>query len=48
MTGEMTIGLYAINPKMQSSQWVSIDGDYADAYRDLRVPRWELYRWLSR
>jgi hypothetical protein len=38
----MTVGLYAINPTTQSSKWVAIDGDYADAYRDLRLLRWEL------
>jgi hypothetical protein len=42
LAGEMTIGLYAINPKTQSSKWVAIDGDYADAYLDLRLLRWEL------
>jgi len=42
LTGEITIGLYAINPETQCSKWVAIDGDYADAYRDLRLLRWEL------
>jgi hypothetical protein len=42
LAGELTIGLYAINPDTQCSKWVAIDGDYADAYRDLRVLRWEL------
>ena len=42
LAGELTIGLYAINPETQCSKWVAIDGDYADAYRDLRVLRWEL------
>ena len=42
LAGQMTIGLYAINPMTQSSKWVAIDGDYADAYRDLRLLRWEL------
>jgi hypothetical protein len=42
LTGEITIGLYAINPETQCSKWVAIDGDYKDAYRDLRLLRWEL------
>jgi len=42
LAGELTIGLYAINPETQCSKWVAIDGDYADAYRDLRRLRWEL------
>jgi hypothetical protein len=42
LTGELTIGLYAINPETQRSKWVAIDGDYKDAYRDLRLLRWEL------
>ena len=42
LTGELTIGLYAINPETQCSKWVAIDGDYKDAYRDLRLLRWEL------
>ena len=42
LTGEITIGLYAINPETQCSKWAAIDGDYADAYRDLRRLRWEL------
>jgi hypothetical protein len=44
LTGEITIGLYAINPETQCSKWVAIDGDYKDAYRDLRLLRWELQR----
>jgi hypothetical protein len=42
LTGEITIGLYAINPETQCSKWVAIDGDYKEAYRDLRLLRWEL------
>jgi hypothetical protein len=35
LAGQTTIGLYAINPKTQSSKWIAIDADYADARRDL-------------
>jgi hypothetical protein len=33
--GEITIGLYAINPATQCSKWVAIDADYEDALADL-------------
>jgi hypothetical protein len=42
LTGKITIGLYAINPETQCSKWVAIDGDYKDAYADLRLLGWEL------
>ena len=35
LEGELTIGLYAINPATQCSKWVAIDADYEDALADL-------------
>jgi hypothetical protein len=35
LNGDITINLYAINPKTQRSKWVAIDADYTDALRDL-------------
>ena len=35
LEGEITIGLYAINPTNQRSKWVAIDADYAGAMEDL-------------
>ena len=35
LEGEITIGLYAINPATQRSKWVAIDADYATAMEDL-------------
>jgi hypothetical protein len=35
LEGEVTIGLYAINPSTQRSKWVAIDADYAGAMEDL-------------
>ena len=35
LEGEITIGLYAINPVNQCSKWVAIDADYQDALADL-------------
>ena len=42
LAGQLTIGLYAINPETQRSKWVAIDADYEGAYRDLRTLKWEL------
>jgi hypothetical protein len=36
LEGEITIGLYAINPATQCSKWVVIDADYESALTDLR------------
>jgi hypothetical protein len=35
LEGEITIGLYSINPAPQCSKWVAIDADYEDALADL-------------
>ncbi|HEV2617553.1 MAG TPA: hypothetical protein VGU63_13190 [Candidatus Acidoferrales bacterium] len=35
LEGQITVGLYAINPATQRSKWVAIDADYADAMEDL-------------
>lgn len=35
LEGEITIGLYAINPSTQRSKWVAIDADYGGAMEDL-------------
>lgn len=35
LRGEITIGLYAINPATQRSKWVAIDADYEGAMEDL-------------
>jgi hypothetical protein len=42
LEGEITIGLYAINPATQCSKWIAIDGDYPDALRDLAKIRSQL------
>src|ERR1039457_680902 len=36
LEGEITIGLYAINPATQCSKWTAIDADYEDSLTDLR------------
>jgi hypothetical protein len=35
LEGEITIGLYSINPATQCSKWVVIDAHYEDALMDL-------------
>jgi hypothetical protein len=35
LEGDLTMGLYAINPTTQRSKWVAIDADYAGAIQDL-------------
>jgi hypothetical protein len=35
LEGDITIGLYAINPATQRSKWVAIDADYVGAMEDL-------------
>jgi hypothetical protein len=35
LEGQLTIGLYAINPSTQRSKWVAIDADYVGAIEDL-------------
>lgn len=40
--GEITIGLYAINPKNQRCKWSAIDADYENSLADLLKLQWEL------
>jgi len=42
LEGEITIGLYAINPATQCSKWVAIDADYPDSLTDLLKLRFHL------
>jgi hypothetical protein len=42
LSGRLTIGIYALNPKTQRSKWVAIDADYDNALEDLLKLQWEL------
>lgn len=42
LNGNLTMGLYALNPKTQRSKWVAIDADYENALEDLLKLQWEL------
>lgn len=42
LAGEITLGIYAINPGTQRSKWVAIDADYKNALEDLLKLQYEL------
>jgi hypothetical protein len=42
LSGQITIGIYPINPETQRSKWVAIDADYGNAVEDLLKLQWEL------
>src|SRR6266481_5572034 len=42
LNGQLTTGLYALNPTTQCSKWVAIDADYESALDDLLKLQWEL------
>jgi TOTE conflict system, Archaeo-Eukaryotic Primase domain len=44
LEGEITIGLYSINPATQRSKWVAIDADYAGAMEDLLKLQYHLLK----
>jgi TOTE conflict system, Archaeo-Eukaryotic Primase domain len=44
LEGQLTIGLYAINPSTQRSKWVAIDADYDKAMEDLLKLQYFLQR----
>lgn len=44
LEGELTLALYAINPRTQRCRWVAIDADYDNALEDLLKLQWELRR----
>jgi hypothetical protein len=42
--GEITVGLYAINPSTQRCKWVAIDADYKNAMEDLLKLQYHLWQ----
>src|SRR5260370_12604556 len=42
LNGQLTIGIYALNPRTQRSKWVAIDADYENALEDLLKLQWQL------
>lgn len=46
LEGEVTVGLYAINPSTQRCKWVAIDADYRNAMEDLL--KLQYYLWQDK
>jgi hypothetical protein len=44
LAGEITLGIYAINPRTQRVKWMAIDADYRKALEDLLKLQFELAR----
>src|SRR5207253_8917482 len=44
LEGEITVGLYAINPSTQRCKWVAIDADYENAMEDLLKLQYHLWQ----
>jgi len=44
LAGEITLGIYAINPRTQRVKWMAIDADYRKALEDLLKLQFELGR----
>jgi hypothetical protein len=42
LQGELTLGLYAINPATQRCKWIAVDGDYKDSLKHLCELQWAL------
>jgi hypothetical protein len=46
LEGEITVGMYAINPSTQRCKWVAIDADYQNAMEDLL--KLQYYLWQDK
>jgi hypothetical protein len=44
LEGEMTLGVYAMNPATQRCKWIAMDGDYKESLKHLCELQWELQR----
>jgi hypothetical protein len=42
LEGDLTMGLYSINPSTQRCKWIAMDGDYGDSLKHLCELQWEL------
>jgi len=42
LEGELTLGVYAMNPSTQRCKWIAMDGDYRDSLKHLCELQWEL------
>ena len=44
LEGDLTMGLYSINPATQRCKWIAMDGDYEDSLKHLCELQWALQR----
>jgi hypothetical protein len=42
LEGDLTMGLYSMNPATQRCKWIAMDGDYPDSLKHLCELQWEL------
>src|SRR5882757_4576174 len=42
LEGDLTIGVYAMNPSTQRCKWIAMDGDYKESLKHLCELQWEL------
>ena len=42
LEGELTLGVYAMNPSTQRCKWIAMDGDYKESLKHLCELQWEL------
>ena len=42
LEGELTLGVYAVNPSTQRCKWIAMDGDYKESLKHLCELQWEL------
>jgi hypothetical protein len=42
LEGDLTLGVYAINPATQRCKWIAMDGDYKESLKHLCELQWEL------
>ena len=42
LEGELTLGVYAVNPTTQRCKWIAMDGDYKESLKHLCELQWEL------
>jgi hypothetical protein len=42
LEGDITVGIYAMNPQTQCCKWIALDGDYKDSLKHLCEMQWEL------
>ena len=42
LSGDLTLGVYAMNPATQRCKWIAMDGDYKESLKHLCELQWEL------